>query len=171
MGEILRGRTIRRDRFALAGFLAACLAVSVLGGLVTASSVGGWYQALDKPPFNPPDWLFAPVWTGLYLMMALAAWRIWRHVDHPWRVRALALFAGQLALPLAARAHDPHDVARSGRAAHLPHEVREHPGMPLAQPPGGEGVDDDGVAHGSRIMPDARRRRREPSAGSSSGAR
>jgi tryptophan-rich sensory protein len=101
VGEILRGRTIRRDRFALAGFLAACLAVSVLGGLVTASSVGGWYQALDKPPFNPPDWLFAPVWTGLYLMMALAAWRIWRHVDHPWRVRALALFAGQLALNLA----------------------------------------------------------------------
>jgi tryptophan-rich sensory protein len=57
----------------LVAFLALCLAVSGLGGAVTATSVGSWYQALQKPTFNPPDWVFAPVWTTLYIMMAIAA--------------------------------------------------------------------------------------------------
>ena len=89
-----------RDLLALAGFVLVCLAVSVLGGAITATSVGGWYQQLDKPSFNPPDWLFAPVWTTLYLFMALAAWRVWRRAG--WRAgrQALAVFALQLILNL-----------------------------------------------------------------------
>lgn len=63
--------------------LALFLVVVVGGGaLIGASNVPGeWYQALDKPPFNPPDWLFAPVWTALYVMIAVAGWRIWVRRD------------------------------------------------------------------------------------------
>lgn len=88
------------DLLGLLGFLMACFAVSALGGLITSSSVGSWYQTLAKPSFNPPDWLFAPVWTALYLMMAVAGWRVWRRVG--WRDGgpALIAFAVQLALNL-----------------------------------------------------------------------
>jgi len=90
----------RRGLLALAGFIAGCLAIAGLGGAVTSLSVGGWYQGLIKPPFNPPDQVFAPVWTILFLMMAIAAWRVWRHRESPGRGRALVLFASQLALNL-----------------------------------------------------------------------
>ncbi len=49
------------------------LAVGALGGLATASSVGTWYQTLEKPSFNPPSWVFGPVWTTLYILMGYAA--------------------------------------------------------------------------------------------------
>ena len=78
--------------------LALCLAVSAVGGAVTATSVGSWYPLLAKPAFNPPNWIFAPVWTALYFMMAIAAWRVWRRGGAR---RALSLFALQLALNLA----------------------------------------------------------------------
>jgi tryptophan-rich sensory protein len=76
-----------------------CLAVGALGGWVTATSVKTWYPLLNKPSFTPPDWLFGPVWTVLYVLMGVAAWRVWRAGA---RARhALALFALQLALNLA----------------------------------------------------------------------
>lgn len=93
------GRT--RDIVGLIVFLAACLGVSAAGGAVTANSVGTWYQTLQKPPFNPPDWVFAPVWTTLYVLMAIAAWRVWRRQGLGGASRALALFALQLALNFA----------------------------------------------------------------------
>jgi len=62
----------------LAGFVVLCFAVAAAGAAITASSVGGWYQGLSKPAFNPPDWLFGPVWTLLYAMIATAGWRVWR---------------------------------------------------------------------------------------------
>ena len=71
-----RGRL--REALGLAGFLALCFAVAGAGGAVTATSVGGWYQGLEKPAFNPPDGVFAPVWSVLYAMIALAGWRVWR---------------------------------------------------------------------------------------------
>lgn len=82
----------------LAGFIALCLAVGALGGAVTSTSVQGWYLSLRKPAFNPPDWVFAPVWTALYLTMAIAAWQAWRRVGMA-RSR-LWLFLLQLALNL-----------------------------------------------------------------------
>jgi len=90
----------RRDLAGLAAFVLLCLAVSGIGGWVTATSVGGWYQTLAKPAFNPPDWVFAPVWTVLYLMIAASGWRVWRRcglAGAPW---AMAVYALQLALNL-----------------------------------------------------------------------
>ena len=50
---------------------------SVIGGLVTVSFKEPWYSLINKPTFNPPSWVFAPVWTTLYLMMTIAIWFFW----------------------------------------------------------------------------------------------
>ena len=82
--------------------IAVALGVGAIGGFATASSVTTWYAGLNKPLFNPPNAVFAPVWTALYLLMALAAWRVWRSAPagRPRRT-ALAIYAVQLALNLA----------------------------------------------------------------------
>jgi len=85
---------------ALVIFVGLCLGVGALGGWVTAGSVKDWYPTLHKPSFNPPNWLFGPVWTVLYVMMGVSAWRVWLRA-HGDRARGpLALFALQLALNL-----------------------------------------------------------------------
>jgi len=68
--------------------------------MATATSVGTWYPTLVKPAFNPPNWMFAPVWTALFFMMAIAAWRVWRRDGLRNARWALMLFALQLALNL-----------------------------------------------------------------------
>jgi translocator protein len=84
---------------ALVGFLAICLLSGVLGGMVTAQSIDDWYPLIAKPSWQPPSWVFAPVWTTLYLLMAVAAWLVWRHGARFSGVRfALVLFFVQLAL-------------------------------------------------------------------------
>jgi translocator protein len=88
----------RANWLALAAFLALCFAVAAIGGAVTRSSVDTWYATLAKPAFTPPDWVFAPVWTALYAIMALAAWLVWRRVG--WQGGAMYLFFAQLALNL-----------------------------------------------------------------------
>lgn len=87
-----------RDSIGFIAILALCLAVSAVGAAVTAGSVGTWYQTLAKPSFNPPDWIFAPVWTALYFMMAIAGWRVWRRDGLGGARSAVTLFALQLAL-------------------------------------------------------------------------
>ena len=93
-------RTRRQEITGLAGLVLLCLAVSALGGLATSSSVGTWYQTLAKPSFNPPDWVFAPVWTTLYIFMSIAGWRVWRTPNSQLRTHALRAFYIQLALNL-----------------------------------------------------------------------
>ena len=66
-------RTRSFEIISLILFLIVCLSVSGVGGAITATSVDTWYQALEKPAFNPPDWVFAPVWTALYLFMGVRA--------------------------------------------------------------------------------------------------
>jgi len=83
----------------LAVFVGINAAVSALGGWATSASVGTWYQTLAKPAFNPPDWIFAPVWSALYLMIAIAGWRAWRRGGTEARL-ALAVYAVQLVLNL-----------------------------------------------------------------------
>lgn len=75
------------------------VAASLLGQLATVPNLVPWYQGLAKPGFNPPDWVFAPVWTALYALMAYAAWRILGIPrGTPGRAAALGLFYVQLAL-------------------------------------------------------------------------
>jgi tryptophan-rich sensory protein len=94
-------RTRAADLLGLGGFLVLCLALSAIGGWITAQSVGSWYQTLQKPVFNPPDWVFAPVWTLLYLMIALAGWRVWRRVGLSGARAGMVAYSAQLALNLA----------------------------------------------------------------------
>lgn len=74
-----------------------CLAVGVIAGFFTASSVSGWYNDLNKPSFNPPNYLFGPVWTLLYILMGVALYLIWTSNNKT----ALTLFIIQLALNFA----------------------------------------------------------------------
>ena len=80
----------------LAGFIILCLGVGVVSGVMTAGAMVDWYPTLNKPFFNPPSWVFAPAWTLLYIMMAVAAWRVW--LAGPSSKPALNLFFIQLVL-------------------------------------------------------------------------
>ena len=82
----------------LLGFVAICFAAAGVGGAITSKSVGDWYQMLNKPSWTPPDWIFGPVWSVLYLLMACAAWLVWRRGGWAASRGALALFGLQLAL-------------------------------------------------------------------------
>jgi benzodiazapine receptor len=75
------------------------VAASLMGSAVTVPQIPGWYATLAKPPFNPPNWIFAPVWTALYAIMAYAAFRILRlPADTPGKTKTLAAYHIQLAL-------------------------------------------------------------------------
>jgi tryptophan-rich sensory protein len=65
----------------VAAIVAGVVAVAVIGGLVTAGSVKTWYPGVPKPAWTPPDWVFGPVWTALYAMMAAAASVVWLSRD------------------------------------------------------------------------------------------
>jgi tryptophan-rich sensory protein len=79
----------------LAILIGACFVAAVLGSLATTPNLG-WHATLAKPPLNPPNWLFAPAWTLLFTLMAIAAWRIWRLPPSETRDAVLMLFAVQL---------------------------------------------------------------------------
>jgi tryptophan-rich sensory protein len=83
--------------------LALHFCVAAVGGAVTAPSVKSWYATLTLPSFNPPAFVFGPVWTVLYALMAVAAWRIWRTAPGApaGRRAALAAYGVQLGLNLA----------------------------------------------------------------------
>jgi len=82
---------------ALGLFYLACFLAAGLGSLFTMVSVGIWYAGLAKPSWNPPGWVFGPVWTVLYAMMAVAGWLVWRK-GQPASWHALRWFAVQLVL-------------------------------------------------------------------------
>jgi tryptophan-rich sensory protein len=85
-----------RQVVALVIFLALTFLAAGIGSLATAPNIATWYATLAKPSWNPPNWVFGPVWTALYITMAVAAWLVWRQ-GGLWRL-AMALFAVQLAL-------------------------------------------------------------------------
>ena len=86
-----RGRAV----WGLIGWLAFAFAASLGGALV---SVDDWYAELAKPSWNPPSWLFGPVWSLLYVMMGVAAWRVWLHGGWPAQTRPLTAFVVQWGL-------------------------------------------------------------------------
>lgn len=77
-----------------------CLVIGYFSGMVTRSAITTWYPTLIKPIFNPPNWIFAPVWSMLYVMMGVAAGLIWNKMESDKVVvkNALVIFAVQLAL-------------------------------------------------------------------------
>lgn len=76
-----------------------CLAAGAIGSVFTRSAIPTWYATLVKPPFNPPNWLFAPVWTLLYILMGVSAFLVWRKGLENRQVRAaLIIFLVQLIL-------------------------------------------------------------------------
>lgn len=87
----------RRTLIAAAFAIVPVVAALLLGQLATFPNLP-WHAGLVKPSFNPPNWVFGPVWTTLYILMAFAAWRVWRLPPSPARRTALILFYAQLAL-------------------------------------------------------------------------
>lgn len=79
--------------------VAVSLLAGVVGSLATQSSVNTWFTTLEKPYFNPPNWVFAPVWTTLYILMGIAAGRVWSNgYHHKWVKTAMYHFIFQLLL-------------------------------------------------------------------------
>ena len=77
--------------------VAICLIIGFLSGFATQSSVSDWYVTLNKPSFNPPNWIFGPVWTLLYILMGIAAGIVWaKGFYHIWVKTALYNFGFQL---------------------------------------------------------------------------
>lgn len=77
--------------------ISACLAVGGVSGFVTANEIPGWYVNINKPVFNPPNWIFGPVWTALYILMGIAFFLIWKSPT-PAKEKAYLFFALQLVL-------------------------------------------------------------------------
>lgn len=80
---------------ALLGWIGLSFLPSITGAIW---SPGEWYAQLQKPSWNPPSWIFGPVWTTLYLLMGIAAWLVWRQGGFETARGALLLFLAQLAL-------------------------------------------------------------------------
>ena len=81
-------------------FLALCLEAAGLGAIATTPE-DVWYQTLEKPSWNPPGWVFGPVWTTLYVLMAVAAWLVWKSEGLKSSAMPLTLFGFQLLLNVA----------------------------------------------------------------------
>jgi benzodiazapine receptor len=88
-----------RQVIAAALFVVVSLGAGALGGLATRRAVPEWYSQLARPAWAPPNWVFGPVWTVLYLMMGISAWLVWRRAGGLQAAALpLALFLAQLAL-------------------------------------------------------------------------
>ena len=87
--------------FSLAGLIVLCEGVGLMGGRWTGPEIPRWYRTLAKPSFNPPGWIFAPVWSTLYLLMAIAIWLVLSSPASWARTLGLILFIVQLTLNLA----------------------------------------------------------------------
>ena len=74
------------------------LAVGGIAGMYTAEAIPGWYASLKQPSFNPPNWVFGPVWTTLYILMGISLFMIWNMEAGKARNQAIGVFMAQLFL-------------------------------------------------------------------------
>jgi benzodiazapine receptor len=81
-----------------AAWLVITFAAAALGNVATGTSIKDWYPSLVKPALTPPDWVFGPVWTAIYVMMAIAAWLVWRQAGFANARGPLLLYLTQLTL-------------------------------------------------------------------------
>lgn len=96
-----RSMTERTRWIGLAVVLGLCLGAGGLGAIATTPEIDGWYRTVAKPTWNPPNSVFGPVWTTLFVMMAFAAWLVWRPAGFIAAKVPLLLFTVQLALNVA----------------------------------------------------------------------
>ena len=89
------------ERRALIVYVGLCYFVAFTAGVMTRPEIPTWYAALAKPAWRPPNWVFGPVWTTLYGLMAVAGWRVWQAPASWWRKMAMILFGVQLLLNFA----------------------------------------------------------------------
>ena len=85
---------MKLDIIKLVASVGICLAAGAIGSIFTSKSVSTWYSTINKPSFNPPNWLFGPVWTTLFILMGVALYLVWTIGDK----QAIIFFAVQLLL-------------------------------------------------------------------------
>jgi len=83
--------------FSLIAFIVLCFSAAAFGSVFTNKSLKTWYQTIKKPTWNPPNKIFGPVWSALYLMMALAGWMVWERLPQKGFSVPMVLFFVQLA--------------------------------------------------------------------------
>jgi tryptophan-rich sensory protein len=96
--ERIAGPRRSRSRLGILPFIGATLLTAVLGARASRRGMGLWYRRLRKPSFNPPSWVFGPVWSALYAAMSWSAYRIWKQPPSRDRTIALRIWAAQLGL-------------------------------------------------------------------------
>ncbi|MEZ6064547.1 MAG: TspO/MBR family protein [Planctomycetaceae bacterium] len=89
------------DWLALMLFVGVCLGAGGLGAMATTPEIDGWYRTIERPAWSPPDWVFGPVWTTLYVLMGIAAWLVWRLGAQSRNIGPSRLFVIQLILNIA----------------------------------------------------------------------
>lgn len=87
-----------KDSLGLLLFLGLSFVAALVGSLFTGAAIDSWYDTIAKPSWTPPDWIFGPVWTLLYVAMAVAAWLVWRQAGWSHAGTGLTLFSIQLVL-------------------------------------------------------------------------
>ena len=87
---------MKKRALSLASSLILAYSAAFIGSLFTIGAIDTWYATLTKPQLNPPNWLFGPVWTVLYTLMAIAAWLVWEKRHHPLAHKALFVYGAQL---------------------------------------------------------------------------
>jgi len=88
-----------KDILKLIVSLVICQCAGLIGSIFTTAAIPTWYATLEKPPFTPPNWLFAPAWATLYVLMGIAAFLVWRkEVNREGAKLALMIFLIQLVL-------------------------------------------------------------------------
>ena len=90
-------RTAPLPVFVLVGLVVLNFVIGLLGSAATSDAVDGWYADAEKVPWSPPNWVFAPAWSLLYVLMGVAAWLVWRRGGFRAARGALTLYGVQLA--------------------------------------------------------------------------